>query len=180
MTIICSLPSLPVGYFGICSLLSSAMSAPTLRLETGRLNSLPSGVKSKAISRLSHFCSRGRRLRYLGRSKESARIRFRGDSGQPPAGFLSNCSCGGYHGFSKGNETALRCLGLFCRNSAALSNTSFSFIRIWCVSIVLTLTFNSFANSEAPSPLPIKDKISRSRSFQGVDIEVSRAFNETR
>ena len=28
-------------------------------------------------------------------------------------------------------------------------------MRIWCVSIVLTLTFNSLANSETLRPLPI-------------------------
>ena len=36
-------------------------------------------------------------------------------------------------------------------------------MRIWCVSIVLTLTFNSFASSETPRPLPMKEKISSSR-----------------
>ena len=39
-------------------------------------------------------------------------------------------------------------------------------IRIWYVSMVLTLMFNSFANSEALNPLPIKEKISSSRSLR--------------
>src|SRR5262249_50338516 len=51
----------------------------------------------------------------------------------------------------------------FCRNSAAVCTPSFSFMRIWCVSIVLMLTFNSFANSDELRPLPIKEKISSSR-----------------
>ena len=49
MTSICCLPSLPVEYLGICSLLSSVISPPMLRLETSRLNSLPSWVKSQGI-----------------------------------------------------------------------------------------------------------------------------------
>jgi len=36
-------------------------------------------------------------------------------------------------------------------------------MRIWCVSIVLMLTFNSLANSETLRSLPIKEKISNSR-----------------
>src|SRR5438094_8513398 len=36
-------------YFGICSPLSSVIPPPTLRLETNRLNWLPSWVKSQAI-----------------------------------------------------------------------------------------------------------------------------------
>src|SRR5262249_36123155 len=51
----------------------------------------------------------------------------------------------------------------FCRNSAALCTPSFSFMRIWCVSMVLTLTFNSFASSDALSPLPINEKIASPR-----------------
>ncbi len=54
----------------------------------------------------------------------------------------------------------------FCRNSAALCSASFSLMRIWCVSIVLTLTFNSLANSETLRPLPINEKISSSRSLR--------------
>jgi hypothetical protein len=37
-------------------------------------------------------------------------------------------------------------------------------MRIWWVSMVFTLTFNSLASSEALKPLPIKEKISSSRS----------------
>src|SRR5205807_6419972 len=54
----------------------------------------------------------------------------------------------------------------FCRNSEALRSASFSLMRIWCVSIVLTLTFNSLANSETLTPLPINEKISSSRSVR--------------
>ena len=39
-------------------------------------------------------------------------------------------------------------------------------MRIWCVSMVLTLTFNSLANSEALTPRPIKEKISSSRALR--------------
>ena len=60
-------------------------------------------------------------------------------------------------------------------------------MRIWCVSIVLTLTCNSIANSETLTPLPIKEKISSSRSqlqatqsfrFMRLDIGVERAHGE--
>src|SRR5882762_10982560 len=66
MTIICCLPCLPVEVFGICSLLSSVISAPTLRLETGGLNSLPSWVKSQAIDyALTRACFRAGEIRIL-------------------------------------------------------------------------------------------------------------------
>src|SRR5205823_5720598 len=54
----------------------------------------------------------------------------------------------------------------FCRSSAALCSASLSLMRIWCVSMVLTLTFNSLANSETLTPLPINEKISSSRSLR--------------
>src|SRR5204863_7218108 len=63
----------------------------------------------------------------------------------------------------------------FCRNSAALCSASFSFMRIWCVSIVLTLTCNSVANSETLTPLPIQEKISKSRSLRLLMSECGRS-----
>jgi len=66
MTIIRCLPGLPVEVFGICSLLSSVLSAPTLRLETGRLNSLLSWVKSQAIDyALTRACFHAGEIRVL-------------------------------------------------------------------------------------------------------------------
>ena len=66
MTIIRCLPGLPVEVFGICSLLSSVLSAPTLRLETGRLNSLLSWVKSQAIDyALASACFHAGEMRVL-------------------------------------------------------------------------------------------------------------------
>src|SRR5207253_8284360 len=53
-------------YFGICSLLSSVMSAHTLRLETGHLNSLLSWVKGQAIdSALIRACFHAGEIRVL-------------------------------------------------------------------------------------------------------------------
>jgi hypothetical protein len=69
MTIICCLPSLPV------EVLSSVISAPTLRLETGRLNSLPSWVKSQAIDyALTRACFRAGEIRILDSSGSVERI----------------------------------------------------------------------------------------------------------
>src|SRR5437764_15403694 len=64
----------------------------------------------------------------------------------------------------------------FCRNSEALRSASFSLMRIWCVSMVLTLTFNSLANSETLMPLPINEKISSSRSLRLLTSEPSEPF----
>src|SRR4029450_12926283 len=70
MTIICCLPSLPVEVFGICSLLSSVISPPTFRLETSRLNSLPSWVKSQAIDyALTGACFHAGEIRVLDSSR---------------------------------------------------------------------------------------------------------------
>src|SRR5947208_2275595 len=63
----------------------------------------------------------------------------------------------------------------FCRNSAALCSASFSLMRIWCVSMVLTLTCNSVANSETLTPLPINEKISKSRSLRLLTSECGRS-----
>src|SRR6266481_1463959 len=66
MTIICCLPVYRSRYFGICSLLSSVISAPTVRLETGGLNSLPSWVESQAIDyALTRAWFRAREIRIL-------------------------------------------------------------------------------------------------------------------
>src|SRR5207248_10978878 len=66
VAIICCLPSLPVEVFGICALLSSVISAPTLRLGTGPLNSLPSWVKSQAIDdALTRACFHAGEIRVL-------------------------------------------------------------------------------------------------------------------
>jgi hypothetical protein len=102
------------------------------------------------LHRLDHVCSRGRlpqlRQRAMRNSAPfpcsasgSSRIRLRAD--------LASHS------------------RAFCRSSAALWSASFSLIRIWCVSMVLTLTFNSLANSETLTPLPINEKISSPRSL---------------
>jgi hypothetical protein len=60
---------------GICSLLSNIMSAPRLRPETGRLNSLPSWVKSQAVDyALTGACFRAGEIRILDSSGSVERI----------------------------------------------------------------------------------------------------------
>jgi hypothetical protein len=75
MTIICCLPSLPVEIFGFEALFPSVISAHTLRLEIGRLNSLPPWVKSQAIHyALTRACFRAGKIRIANSSGSVERI----------------------------------------------------------------------------------------------------------
>ena len=61
-------------------------------------------------------------------------------------------------------------------SSAALCRPSFSLIRIWWVSIVLTLRCSSAASRVAPNPRPNNEKTCSSRSLNDVTFELLFGF----